>query len=74
MAKPRTNRLGQNLCTSCNSNTPRLGEELCGRCQESVERKDEFASTLSLVRDETAGDNYRFDAIADALDMIWRKI
>jgi hypothetical protein len=74
MAMPQTNRLGQNLCTSCNSNTPRFGEEVCGRCLEQLEQQDDMNRVLLLIRDETAGDNYRFDAIADALDMILRKI
>jgi hypothetical protein len=77
MAKPRTNRLGQNLCTSCNSNTPRLGEELCGRCLEAQEERDDFEGKLLALRGQASitggATEHALDLIADLLEMLWRK-
>ena len=61
--------------TKCEcGNVARHGATLCGRCAAQAFKDTQMHELLMVIRDIDNDPTYRFEATANALEMIWDKI
>ena len=61
--------------TKCEcGNVARHGSTMCGRCVEQASEGAQMRELLGIIRDTYTDPAYRFEATADALQLIWEKI